>query len=306
MAATSASAAFVRIQPRVRAGEAAVPRLRAGHLWIPPQQSSHRTRVIATLRLPPLAAARGSAFAFAGPFRRLDVQAASSKAYLATLAKAQAVAVAQVKAAIPSARIQERYRILLDGFTVNLPVSKLPALRQLAAVQRIYPSLQYTENLNRSPAIIGATQFTAATGATGAGVKVGVVDDGIDATNPFFNPAGYQYPVGFPKGGLKWTSPKVIVARAYPGPGSGRAGRLPVDPKASFHATHVAGIIAGNANTTAPAGRDHPLTTGLSGVAPRAYLGNYRVFNAPSPIGNVANTPEIVKAFEDAVTDGMN
>lgn len=304
LATTGASAALIRIQPR--AGEVAVPQVRAGHLWIPPQQSSHRIRVIATLRLPPLAAARGGSFAFAGPFRRLDVQAASSKAYLATLAKAQAVAVAQVKAAIPAARIQERYRILLDGFTVNLPVAKLPTLRKLGVVHRLYPSLQYTENLNRSPAIIGATQFTAATGATGAGIKVGVVDDGIDETNPFFNPAGYQYPAGFPKGGLKWTTPKVIVARAYPGPGSGRAGRLPVDAKASFHATHVSGIIAGNANTTAPAGHDHPLTTGLSGVAPRAWLGNYRVFNAPTPIGNVANTPEIVKAFEDAVADGMD
>ena len=115
-----------------------------------------------------------------------------------------------------------------------------------------------------------------------------------------------KYPIGFPKGGLKWTTPKVIVARAYPGPGSGRAGRLPVDPRASFHATHVAGIAAGDANTTAPAGRDHPLTTGLSGVAPHAWLGNYRVFNAPTPIGNIANTPEIVKAFEDAVADGMD
>src|SRR5262249_56079199 len=112
--------------------------------------------------------------------------------------------------------------------------------------------------------------------------------------------------VGWGGGGLGGGGGRGVVARGCPGPGSGRAGRLPVDPKASFHATHVAGIIAGNANTTAPAGRDHPLTTGLSGVAPRAYLGNYRVFNAPSPIGNVANTPEIVKAFEDAVTDGMN
>ncbi len=40
--------------------------------------------------------------------------------------------------------------------------------------------------------MIGATQFTAATGATGAGVKIGVVDDGIDQTNPFFDPAGYS------------------------------------------------------------------------------------------------------------------
>ena len=46
--------------------------------------------------------------------------------------------------------------------------------------------------------------------------------------------------------------------------------------------------------------------TGLTGVAPRAWLGNYRVFTVPTPIGHVANTPEIIAAFESAVTDGMN
>jgi subtilisin family serine protease len=44
---------------------------------------------------------------------------------------------------------------------------------------------------------------------------------------------------------------------------------------------------------------------GLSGVAPRAWLGNYRVFTVPTPVGNVANTPEIIAAFESAVADGM-
>jgi subtilisin family serine protease len=44
----------------------------------------------------------------------------------------------------------------------------------------------------------------------------------------------------------------------------------------------------------------------LTGVAPRAWIGNYRVFTVPTPIGNVANTPEIVAAFESAVSDGMN
>jgi subtilisin family serine protease len=98
----------------------------------------------------------------------------------------------------------------------------------------------------------------------------------------------------------------VIVARVFPGPNAGRAGRLPVDPASSFHGTHVAGIAAGVAGTTAPAGADHPRTTGLSGVAPRAWLGNYRVFTVPTPIGHVANTPEIVAAFEAAVKDGMD
>ncbi len=70
----------------------------------------------------------------------------------------------------------------------------------------------------------------------------------------------------------------------------------------------MAGIAAGDANTTAPPGRDHPAVTGLSGVAPRAWLGNYRVFNVPAPLvgGDFAETPQIVAAFESAVADGMN
>ena len=41
-------------------------------------------------------------------------------------------------------------------------------------------------------------------------------------------------------------------------------------------------------------------------MAPRAWLGNYRVFTVPTPIGHVANTPEIIAAFEAAVKDGMD
>ena len=48
----------------------------------------------------------------------------------------------------------------------------------------------------------------------------------------------------------------------------------------------------------------------VEGVAPRAYIGNYRVFNvpAPAPLGGCcsANSPKIVAAFEAAVRDRMD
>src|SRR5205814_5472131 len=97
-----------------------------------------------------------------------------------------------------------------------------------------------------------------------------------------------------------------LVGRVCPGPNAGAPGRLAVDPKSSFHGTHVAGIAAGDSGTTAPAGADHPQVAGLSGVAPRAWLGNYRVFTVPTPVGHVADTPEIVAAFEPAVRHGMH
>ena len=287
-------------------GELTIPRVRAGTLTIPRGHASGRVRVIAGLPLPPLASIRGRELTAQGGSRRLDVASSASRRYLARVAAAQRLAAARLLRAIPEARIGRRYQVVLDGFVVSLPVTRLPRLAHLGFVRKIYPSVRYHLATDTSPSVIGATELQKLTGVKGDGIKIAIVDDGVDSTNPFLNPTGYSYPAGFPKGGRKWTTPKVIVARAFPGPNSDRAGRLPIDREASFHATHVAGIAAGDAGTCSPGGRDHPPTCGLSGVAPRAWIGNYRVFNVPTPIGHIANTPEIAAAFEFAVRDGMD
>jgi len=287
-------------------GDLNLPRVRTGTLTIPRSQASGRVRVIVGLPLPALASAQVRGLSARGGNGRLNVASAASRRYLAQLSATQRVAATRLLRAIPEARIGRRYQVVLDGFTVSLPVAKLPVLARLGFVQKIYHSVRYHLATDTSPSVIGATELQTLTGAKGDGIKIGIVDDGVDNTNPFLNPAGYSYPAGFPKGGRKWTTPKVIVARAFPGPNSGRPGRLPVDRDASFHATHVAGIAAGDSGTCSPGGRDHPPTCGLSGVAPRAWIGNYRVFNVPTPIGHVANTPEIAAAFEFAVRDGMD
>jgi len=272
---------------------------------VPAAHSRGRVRVIVTLPDPPLAAF-GRTLSGRGTVRRLNASSLSSRIYLARLEAAQRAAVAVLMRAIPEATVSRRYRIVLDGLAVELPARRLSELVALPFAARVYPSYRYTLALDRSPALIGADRLGGPGRAGGAGVKIAIVDDGLDQESRLLDPAGLAYPPGFPKGGTKWTTPKVIVARAFPGPGSGRAGRLPLDPKESFHGTHVAGIAAGAQGTEAPAGADHPATAGLSGVAPKAWLGNYRVFNVPTPLGNQANSPEIVAAFEAAVTDGMD
>jgi subtilisin family serine protease len=304
LATASASAAFLPIRRDLR--EAALPRVRAGEIRVPAGHAKGATRVIVRLAEPPLAAwTADRSLAAATRAGRLNVHTKSAQAYLTTLARAQAVAVAQLHAAIPQAQVQERYRIVLDGFAVQLPERKLPQLAKLHFVTKIYPSVAYFATDDTSTQVIGAQSFTAATGDAGQGMKIGIVDTGIDPTNPFLAPDGLSYPAGFPRGDTKLTTPKVIVARDFPVPGATGASLKAFDA-AEPHGTHVAGIAAGDAGTTAPAGPDHPHATNLTGVAPKAWIGSYRVFNIPTPLGDQGDTPEIIKAFESAVSDGMN
>src|SRR5205085_11092811 len=194
-----------------------LPRLRAGSVHVPRGHAFGRVRMIVTLKLPPLAAAFGrSPAAFAG--RRLDVASASSRAYLARIDAAQRVAIARLRRAIPEATFSRRFRIVLDGVTVSIPMRRLPRLAALPFVRKVYPSMRYTLSLDRSPSLLGADVLHATTGARGQGMTIGVVAAGVDQPNPFFNPAGCSYPPGFPRGDPAFTTPKVIVARAFPGP----------------------------------------------------------------------------------------
>ena len=165
--------------------------------------------------------------------------------------------------------MQQRYRVVLNGFTVELPTRQLPRLLKLGFIAQVYSNVRYTLATNRSPDVIRAAEFSSLHGLHGEGIKIGIVDDGVDNRSPFLQGTGYSYPAGFPRGGRTWVNGKIIVARAFPGPNSGRQGREAFVPNISFHGTHVAGIAAGNAGTIAPAGPDHPTTPG-SPASPRA------------------------------------
>jgi subtilisin family serine protease len=266
------------------------------------------TEVVVTLPQPPLSLAvqRDRGLAAAATARhRLDLRTPAAVSYLRTLASAQRRLQSRIAAAIPKATVRWHYGVVLDGIAVVVPSPELPRLRALRGVT-VWPSVTYHRLLDRTPKLIGAPTVWGPTLATaGQGVKIGIIDDGLDQSHVFFDPSGFAYPAGFPKGNTSFTTAKVIVARAFaPAQPKWKYANTPFDPINSDHATNVAGIAAGDNNTIANIGGK---TYHVSGIAPMAYLGNYKVLTIPTAsFGLDGNSPEIVAGIEQAVKDGMD
>ena len=149
-----------------------------------------------------------------------------------------------------------RYRLVANGFAVDLPRSQVSRLRGISGVREVFASTSYGPQLDRSPGQIGAQTLWGSNLATaGQGVKIGIIDTGVDERHTFFDPTGYTMPAGFPRGQTEYTSAKVIVARAFAPPGAPALAREAFDPDESSHGTHVAGIAAGNHDTEAAGAR---------------------------------------------------
>ena len=243
--------------------------------------TDRRSEVVVSLASPPLAHAPGTE---------------------ARIADEQRAFRSEIARTLPDARIRWSYRLVANGFAVVLPSAELPLLRDMPGVRDVFASARYVPQLDQSPQQIGAPGLWGADLETaGQGIKIGVIDTGVDHDHPFFDPTGYTMPAGFPKGQQRFTNAKVIVARAFPPPGVRyKNAALAYDGDNSSHGTHVAGIAAGNARTQAT-GRT------VSGIAPRAFIGNYKALvGTDSGLSPNGNAPEIVAAIEAAVRDGMD
>jgi subtilisin family serine protease len=220
----------------------------------------------------------------------------------AAIAREQGVFRRELERRLPGAEIGWRYRIVANGFSLSLPATEVSRLRTLPGVRDVLPAGSYEPQLSSTPQQIGAPALWGPTLDTaGQGMKIGIIDSGIDPDHPFFDPAGYAMPPGFPKGQERFTTAKVIVARVFaPKSATAASAVVAFSDDDSSHGTHVAGIAAGNPDTPASGRR-------VSGVAPRAYLGNYKVFvETNTGLSPNANSPAIVAAIEAAVADGMD
>jgi subtilisin family serine protease len=200
------------------------------------------------------------------------------------------------------ARIIGSLDTLSNAMFVSIPAARAARLRHVPGVRRVLPERTYQLTLDHALPLHKVPQAWSLGGAypQGAGIKIGMIDTGIDISHPGFKDVGFQLPPGFPlvnaSSDMAFTNRKVIVARSYVGQ------CLSMDPDNSAqddsgHGTGTAMAAAGIENTG-------PLAT-ITGVAPQAYLGNYKVFGSPG-VNDGTNSCAISLAVEAAVNDGMD
>lgn len=234
--------------------------------------------------------------------KKIDFNNSTVKSYRAQLSAQRNDFKKWLQANAPKAKITGQYDIALNAVAVQLNGVALEKLATAPMVQHVeYEGLYYpTDNNDPDLSIIQATEAWAQGGGAanaGAGVKVAIVDTGIDFTHPCFSDDGY--PAQTQLGDHNFTNNKVIAAKVFNNktPSRGYTAEAIQD-----HGTHVAGTVACNLDTPATvSGVDIPYD--MSGVAPAALLGNYNVF--PGDVTD-ARSEDIMNALEAAYADGFD
>jgi minor extracellular serine protease Vpr len=204
-------------------------------------------------------------------------------------------------------RVTRHYDTLLNGMVVEISDKLADRLRALPGVRGVYPdsrmkpSLNYALEVHRIPDA-WATLPGGPSGA-GAGIKIGIIDSGIDVNHPGFQGFTTAVPSGYPMVSdpteVPNTNNKIIVSRDYTG-----SGGMDTDGHGTGNAMAAAGLTNNASvdyllsdNTTVI---NVPLSP-ITGAAPGAWLGNYKVCDT-----NGCATSAILQALQDAVNDGMS
>ncbi|KAJ2372079.1 hypothetical protein H4S02_009330, partial [Coemansia sp. RSA 2611] len=207
--------------------------------------------------------------------------------------------VQQAQAAGIGMYTRNSFNRLFNGVAIDLPNPRhLERLSALPTVRRTWPLQMRTRSVaipstNVAPNLEFAHQHTGVErahrelGLDGTGIKVGVIDTGVDYMHPALGGCWktpgcpFQYGSDFVGNGYD------SVATPHPEPGP--------DPRDTCdgHGTHVTGIIAAKGPK-------------VRGVAPGVTLGAYRIFGCPGNGTGQAADDVILKAMEAAHADRMD
>ncbi|TYS69646.1 S8 family serine peptidase [Sutcliffiella horikoshii] len=175
----------------------------------------------------------------------------------------------------PNLKIKRTYTAVFKGFAVHGPLKDLEKLQKEKGILEVSPVTNYTPNLDESVPFIGGGEKVhrlfdkEGNHLTGKGVKVGIIDTGIDYTHPDLRDnyaGGYDF--------VDEDEDPMETKRSQGMP--------------TLHGTHVAGIVGANGH--------------LHGVAPEAELIAYRVLGP----GGHGSSEHVIAAIEMAIHDKVD
>jgi len=174
---------------------------------------------------------------------------------------------------------------VLPVVIIKIPVDKAVDVATYEYVLHIGDGDQKVElSLNVSAQVVRARPDVWNLGYRGAGMRIAIIDTGIDDTHPDLDDIDDNPGTN---------DPKVILERDFTGEGTTD------DTHPQGHGTHVAGIAAGTGQWSRT---NLPVNSWFIGVAPEAFLFNCRVFNSTG----WSQVSWIIQAIDWAVNNGAD
>ncbi|MBD7963095.1 S8 family serine peptidase [Fictibacillus norfolkensis] len=199
-------------------------------------------------------------------------------------------------------RITSTYKTVYNGVAMKLPANQVEALLQSAAVKAVYKDVTFKVdpiamgedkalNSNSAGTSVESIPYLKIDqlhneGITGEGVKVGILDTGIDYNHPDLKEVF--------KGGYDFVdNDNDPMETTYKNWQDSKKPEFNGNAYYTSHGTHVAGTIAGQGSNP---------NVSVQGVAPDADIYAYRVLG---PYGT-GSSEGIIAGIEKAVKDGMD
>ncbi|MGM9988838.1 MAG: S8 family serine peptidase [Bacillaceae bacterium] len=176
-----------------------------------------------------------------------------------------------IKNHFPHVKVRQLYKEAFYGLSIKGSSKDIEEIQQLKNVKNVVPVATYKVDINESVPFIGIDEMREKIGNkyTGKGIKVGVIDTGIDYHHPDLRG---NYIGGYDTIDNDKDPMETMKREGAP----------------TIHGTHVAGIIAANGK--------------MKGVAPHAKIIAYRALGP----GGVGTSESVIAAIEKAIHDKVD